>query len=172
MLADPGKGETDFSSLEGYRLTEGSPCIGTGIPVSEMEGNYWLEGEILDFWGGTVDSQNMDVGADQLSVPSHTFGSEPELYNMISWDVAPIPFSEGFYLIMKLTKPVDIQLNLFDLKGTWMETLFAGVLTAGLNTLYVNGALHATGPWQPGAYLLQLSSREALLRESRIIIHD
>jgi hypothetical protein len=73
---------------------------------------------------------------------------------------------------MEVANPLDIQLKMYDIKGIWVDTLYSGELNAGLNILYVNRVNRSGRPWIPGAYLLQLTSREARLKESKIIIHD
>ena len=172
LLADPGHGASEISSLDGYRLTAGSPCIGSGIPVSQMEGNYWLDGEMTDFWGASVPSGSPDVGVHQLSGATHATDRVHLNPDRISWEVSPIPFRDGFCLRMEVANPLDIQLKMYDIKGIWVDTLYSGELNAGLNILYVNRVNRSGRPWIPGAYLLQLTSREARLKESKIIIHD
>ncbi len=58
QLAAPGTGKTGLDSLEGYKLEDGSPCVGAGIPVKNNGGR--------DFWGNKIpQGKNPDVGAQQ-----------------------------------------------------------------------------------------------------------
>jgi hypothetical protein len=58
MLVSPGSGRFGFDSLAGYKLKDGSPCIGAGIPIQGNGGR--------DFWGNKVpEGAPPDVGAEQ-----------------------------------------------------------------------------------------------------------
>jgi hypothetical protein len=58
MLVDPGNGKLGFDSLEGYKLKDGSPCIGAGVPIKDNGGR--------DFWGNKIpEGKNPDVGVHQ-----------------------------------------------------------------------------------------------------------
>jgi Right handed beta helix region len=58
MLVAAGSGEFGFDSLAGYKLKDGSPCIGAGIPIQRNGGR--------DFWGNRVpEGAPPDVGAEQ-----------------------------------------------------------------------------------------------------------
>ena len=58
MLVAPGGGKFGFDSLQGYKLKDGSPCIGAGIPVERNGGR--------DFWGNKVpEGARPDIGAEQ-----------------------------------------------------------------------------------------------------------
>ena len=57
-LVDPGSGKVGFDSLEGYKLKDGSPCIGAGVPIKDNGGR--------DFWGNKIpEGKNPDVGVHQ-----------------------------------------------------------------------------------------------------------
>jgi len=57
-LVLPGNGKDGRSSLDGYKLEQESPCIGTGAPIDDNGG--------LDFWGNPVPQEkNPDIGAYQ-----------------------------------------------------------------------------------------------------------
>jgi hypothetical protein len=58
LLVNPGSGGDGFSSLEGYKLQDGSPCTGSGIIVSDNGGR--------DFFGNPVpESFPPSLGAHQ-----------------------------------------------------------------------------------------------------------
>ena len=58
MLVAPGSGRFGLESLQGYKLKDGSPCIGAGIPVERNGGR--------DFWGNKVpEGVRPDIGAEQ-----------------------------------------------------------------------------------------------------------
>jgi len=57
-LVNPGSGEFGLASLEGYKLKDGSPCIGAGKPIKDNGGR--------DFWGNKVpEGKRPDIGANQ-----------------------------------------------------------------------------------------------------------
>ena len=58
MLVAPGSGKFGFDTLAGYKLKQGSPCIGAGVPIPQNGGR--------DFWGNKVpEGGPPDVGAEQ-----------------------------------------------------------------------------------------------------------
>ncbi len=58
MLVAPGSGGAGLDSLEGYKLREGSPCIGAGVVMPDNGGR--------DFWGNAVAAEAPDIGAHQM----------------------------------------------------------------------------------------------------------
>ena len=60
MLVNPGSGGEKLDSLEGYKLSPGSPCIGAGLLIEDNG--------VQDFWGNKLPKQGkFDIGAHQLS---------------------------------------------------------------------------------------------------------
>ena len=60
MLVAPGSGKTGMSTVDGYKLQVGSPCIGAGVVIEDNGG--------LDYWGNPVPAdQNPNIGAYQGS---------------------------------------------------------------------------------------------------------
>jgi hypothetical protein len=58
LLVNAGSGKVGFDSLEGYKLKDGSPCIGAGIPITDNGDR--------DFWGNKIpEGKNPDIGAQQ-----------------------------------------------------------------------------------------------------------
>ena len=56
LLVGPGSGARGFDSLRGYKLKDGSPCVGIGVSITDNGG--------LDFWGGTLTpGKNPSIGA-------------------------------------------------------------------------------------------------------------
>jgi len=59
-LASPGAGGEGRESLGGYRLSDGSPCLGAGLTIPNNGGR--------DFWGNPIPAADApDVGAHQAS---------------------------------------------------------------------------------------------------------
>jgi hypothetical protein len=54
---EPGSGGVGLSTLEGYKLMAGSPCLGAG----EFTG---IKCE-MDFYGNSLDENNIDIGVHQ-----------------------------------------------------------------------------------------------------------
>jgi hypothetical protein len=58
MMASPGTGRDGFSTLDGYKLKAGSPCIGAGKVIARNGGR--------DFWGNKVpDAKPPCIGANE-----------------------------------------------------------------------------------------------------------
>ena len=58
LMLHPGSGGAGFSTLVGYQLREGSPCLRAGVPVSD--------GPRQDFWGHPAPlGAAPNIGADQ-----------------------------------------------------------------------------------------------------------
>jgi len=170
-LVNPGRGETEFSSLEGYRITPGSPCLAAGLPVSLMEGSYWFNEEMTDFWGNPVNQESPDVGVHQLSAPNDIPGNLSGYPEMIRWEVNPVPFTDGFFLSVDMRIPLELQIKLCDISGRYINTLYSGKMTSGNNKLYCNTQGNSGTRIGPGIYFLHLTSPEIPVKESRMIIH-
>jgi hypothetical protein len=58
LLLGPGSGLKGLDSLEGYKLKDGSPCVGVGVPIPENGDR--------DFWGGRLTpGKNPAIGAHE-----------------------------------------------------------------------------------------------------------
>jgi hypothetical protein len=168
-LADPGTGDTAFSSLDGYMLAPESPCLRSGLPLSQMEGSYWVKGDFTDFWGNPVDPAGMDVGAHQLSGPLHSGSSSLPFFSGISWSLIPEVHGEGFFLSLNLPGKNRAQISLFDIGGRHLGTLFSGELPGGTSTLHFSPAELSPGDMHP--CLVRLSIPETGYSDGRIIIN-
>ncbi len=61
MLVRPGGGGDGLDSLEGYKLADGSPCIGAGVVIEDCGGR--------DFWGARIPKGGKrDIGAHAFGV--------------------------------------------------------------------------------------------------------
>jgi hypothetical protein len=168
----PGSGGDEFSSLEGYWITPGSPCIRAGIGFAAMEGNYWAEPAEKDIWGNPVNEESPDVGAHQYSGPLGSTRPFSALQKEISWQVAPVPFSEGFYVTMHLPEQLQVRINMFDLEGRKMDTLFEGLAMGGQHILYYGEYGEDQIKNGNGIYLLQLLLPEISFMDSRMILRQ
>lgn len=59
MLVNPGSGGMGLTSLDGYKLKPGSPCIGTGIPVEDPGA--------LDYWGNKLKKGKPSIGVHEFA---------------------------------------------------------------------------------------------------------
>ena len=60
-LASPGSGDLGISSVDGYKLLEGSSCINTGKVISSNGGK--------DYWGTALYNGSPDIGANEYAGP-------------------------------------------------------------------------------------------------------
>ena len=171
-LTDPGNGGMEISSLDGYKLMSGSPCLHAGISPAQMNGNYWLNDEMTDLWGNSVNAEKPDVGAHQLSGPSAIGPGAESDHKVISWNILPVPFSGRFCVSMDLQFPTEVRIKMFDMSGKYIDTLYSGKLNVGANSLYFDmmDSLYAVIP--PGLYVLQLTAPILSIEESRIVIRN
>jgi hypothetical protein len=169
-LINPGSGETEFSSLEGYKLSEGSPCLGAGIPVSEMGGNYWYKEEMHDFWGNPINPEFLDVGVHQRS--GLTGIKLKNLENdRLEWKVSPNPFDDSFFLSLNLPFPLEIEVKLFDLTGRYLNTLYNGEMQDGSNIFFFSLAENKVST-ATGMFLLQVTAPKILYKQSQVILQS
>jgi hypothetical protein len=171
-LVDPGSGEEEISSLDGYLLSPGSTCLHAGLPLSQMKGNYWFDGEMTDFWGNPVNPESLDVGVHQLSDPTITGIQLLPGKGMISWEVAPVPFTEDFSLMVNVPSPMEVYIKIYDMAGRYIDTLFSGELTLGRYTLYFSMVDRSKPVMRSGIYFVQLTAPEFSLVESMKIIRN
>lgn len=75
LLVDPGKGGSGTkdgwagSTLGGYKLQKGSPCINAGVSISD-NGSF-------DFWNGPLSQGVVDIGAHEYGSTTGVFGPRP-----------------------------------------------------------------------------------------------
>ncbi len=64
QFLDPGAGGDGFTTLKGYQIRPGSPCIGAGLAMPENGG--------LDFFGNRLPEGRLDIGVHQFDRPAGT----------------------------------------------------------------------------------------------------
>lgn len=168
LLSNPGSGEMSFSSLEGYKLQENSPCIGSGLPREQMEGSYWFDGPVLDFWGNEVDPSKMDVGAHQYS--KNTGTGQIDVSPVLEWYISPMPCRDSAIIDLRTDYTADISLQLFDLRGNKLGIVFSGKLDQGIHRFNLANELNNFWTLPSGVYFIRISSNELDVFESKYII--
>ena len=172
LLVDAGNGGYEISTLEGYWITPGSPCIRAGVAVSLMEGNYWSVPALFDFWGNSLNQETPDAGVHQFSGPLGMKNQLSGHSGKILWQVAPVPFSQGFYVSMNLPESRLVRINMCDMGGRFIEVVYEGELMKGDHTLYCAMDRYPEARSMNGIYLLQLTFPGSSFRDSRMIVRD
>lgn len=167
-LTAPGSGEFDFESLDGYKLSESSPCINAALSPEQMGGSYWLENTITDFWGNEIDATTMDVGVHEKGEPVAFFNNF-KLDSTYSLKVYPVPFSDHLYSNINVAKKTDIEIKLYNNTGLFMETLYNGILTPGTNNLLLTIDSSLFSIYQSNLYFLRFSFDNKVVYHSKII---
>ncbi len=57
MFVNPGSGGMGLTTVDGYKLKPGSPCIGVGKSIEESG--------VLDYWGNKIRQNMRNIGADE-----------------------------------------------------------------------------------------------------------
>lgn len=82
LFVDPGKGGNGtkdgwaLSSLGGYKLKTGSPCINAGVSISGSGG--------FDFWNGALSQGAVDIGVHEYGSMTGVFGPRQALPSAMS----------------------------------------------------------------------------------------
>lgn len=169
-MVDPGTGGEEFTSLQGYKLSPGSPCISAGLAHSMMSGDYWFEEEMKDFWGHAVDPEALHIGADQSLEAGLEDSEGASNQPFPSWEVYPVPYNEDLYLSVNLDRSMHVKVTLLDVAGRKNTSMYSGELLAGTNKIQLNTARAFGGSDKPGIYFLQLNIPEIAVSDTRMII--
>ncbi len=66
LLTAIGSGRIGYDTVNGYKLNRNSPCIGRGLHINQMKGNYWLPDlGVTDFLGNRLPKESINIGACQ-----------------------------------------------------------------------------------------------------------
>lgn len=120
-FAMAGTGDIGFDTLDGYKLTKDSPCLGTGIAVGNGIG--------VDFWGNQITEEQLNIGAYAGGA-----AKRPEGSNVALAQEADISSFNGIAMLRKSTaaklldgdKAESVSTAIVDDKKTkeWYEVTF------------------------------------------------
>jgi hypothetical protein len=120
----------------------------------------------ITFYAAAIagDNDGTDSG-DQCYTSSRKISSPA--YGPIDLNVFPNPAKNKIELKYTLKSESDVQLDLFDAQGKWMETLFSAKQTEGAQNLVVP----FTNWYRGGVYFLKLNTGEEVMYK-KILIND
>lgn len=156
LFADPDV--LDFS------LLPSSPCIDAGTPeVTSLNlPMFDLAGlpRIVD--GDANGSARIDIGCYEWQVPV-TNSDQMHIPNPFSLMNQPNPFSLQTKISFTMNKSTQVRLDIFNVKGQKVKTLFAGNAKTGENSVFWNGTNDQGQPVANGMYFCRLSSDRLFL---------
>ncbi len=94
----------------------------------------------------TLSAVFTELSVNDFSIPSEIHISNPY----------PNPFNPVTKFDLVLSKPMEIEINLFDLLGRKIDCIFSGKLSSGINTFDINNDAYPTGE-----YLIRVSSENS-----------
>jgi hypothetical protein len=118
-----------------------------GFPLGDL--NHFPELKALWLSGGTVSSHNI-LKADKISVKAY-----------------PNPVEYQTTFAFELSKPMNVQLSIYNVQGRKVADVFNGVADQGLNT--VNWSTSSSASIEPGVYFYKLTTGETVQTNSIII---
>jgi hypothetical protein len=159
-LVNPTSGGVGFSTLDGFKLQAGSPCINSGIQLAGHGS--------LDFWGNVVPSGGkVDRGAFEYSAGS-TGVSEAESGNPVEFTLMqnyPNPFNPSTSFEFRVSRFGFVSLRVFDVLGKEVATLVNELRPAGVYTLRWDASSLPSG-----MYIYQLRSQNGSLQKKMLLL--
>ena len=152
-LVNPGSGGIGFSTLDGYKLQQSSPCINTGVQLAGHSAQ--------DFWGNGVPSGGkVDRGAFEYPMGSSEVQNErpnqPAQFALMQ--NYPNPFNPDTNIFYQLATPQHISVAIYDLSGKNVRTIKKGLEWSGSHVARWDGTDDVGHQVSSGAYFARLTS--------------
>jgi hypothetical protein len=159
-LVNPPSGGVGFSTLDGFKLQSGSPCINSGIQLTGHGS--------LDFWGnavptgGKVDRGAFEYSAGSTGVSEAASGNPAEFALMQNY---PNPFNPSTSFKFRISSFGFVSLRVFDVLGKEVATLVNEFRPAGVYTLRWDASSLPSG-----VYIYQLRSQNGSLQKKMLLL--
>ena len=164
QLQAVGTGAEGMDTVDGYKLTEGSPCIGAGVGISQMGGNYWLPdmGD-RDYFGNPIEASTIDVGAHQYSnetsVGSNTLKLQKPSIFVVGYNY-PNPFNSETTIPVRLSETARVDAAIYSMNGKLIKHLYSGQKQAGMHTFKWDGKTESNRLVSSGMYLCKVNFKD------------
>jgi len=171
QLTAPGSGGHGLDSVDGYKLTDTSPCLKAGINKEVMEGNYWLPDlGAHDYFGVPVNPQSIDIGAHQYSAEVGIDDAMRDNLFPSTFDLGhnyPNPFNSVTIIPVHVYQTTFLDASIFSLSGQKLKRLFVGFKPPGNHNYQWNGEDENGCQVSSGTYFCRvrsLNDEEALAK--------
>jgi len=157
--ADPLFVGGDSMDPNSFRLSADSPCINagspdtTGLPTLDLAGN-------LRVWDGRVDMGCYEYGSLQAAPTEQT---APEYAMMFSNSPNPFNAETEITFYLDHDQPERITLDIYNIKGQRVKTLFNGKLGIGFHKILWEGDNDGGSEVSSGVYLCRLHTEKVTL---------
>jgi hypothetical protein len=121
-----------------FRLQENSPAIDAGSARTEF--NYDRNKNFRPFGFG------WDIGAYEYNTEQTPYdnGNKP-VYTMALYQNYPNPFNTFTIIAYRLSTPSEVKVNLYDITGRKVKTIFSGMKNKGMHYVRLTGTDLASG---------------------------
>ena len=151
-LLNPGSGGYGITTVGGYRLQPGSPCIDNGLLVPKNGGR--------DYFGVTVPvGRKPDLGAfEYIQTTGLLEGKpiQPDSYGLSQ--NFPNPFNPETEILYQLSTRQSVILAVYDLRGQRVRTLRRGIESPGSHNVRWDAKDDQGLPVSSGVYVARLLS--------------
>ena len=164
LLTAVGTGGEKMGTVAGYKLCQGSPCIGAGISREAMNGNYWLPDlGAQDYFGNPIHETDIDIGAHQFSMETSVGKSRPNAHPAIFvvGHNYPNPFNSETTIPVQLSESAQINVAIFSMSGQLIKRLYSGQKGAGRHAFKWDGDTQNGRIVSSGMYLCCVFSKDS-----------
>jgi hypothetical protein len=174
QLAAVGTGGEDMDTVDGYKLTEDSPCIGASIGMSDMGGNYWLPDlGTQDYFGNAIYETHIDIGAHQYSVEAGIGSTLPDAKKPSIFVVGhnyPNPFNNETTIPVRLSEAAKVDVAIYSMNGQLIKHLYSGQKPAGRHTFRWDGETENSRLVSSGMYLCRVNFKDSQRDVRKLIV--
>ncbi len=128
------------------------------VPVNDIDFHASTRTLVAATYGRSM--YRLDVGS-ATDVRSRPSGAQPA--DFVLSQNYPNPFNAGTTIRYELSRPSEVQLEVFDIRGRLVQTLARGRRDAGVHNLQWSGVDALGRPVASGTYIYRLSTDEQIL---------
>ncbi|NLW18599.1 MAG: T9SS type A sorting domain-containing protein [Candidatus Cloacimonetes bacterium] len=152
-----------------YSLSAASPCInsgtpdisGLGLPPYDLAGNWRV-------WDGRIDMGCYEFGSKPWV--SNDDPTTPAIGTPVLEQNYPNPFNPITTIKYTIEKPGEVSLDIYNVKGQLVKTLYHGTATVGSHTAIWNGFDNSGNACPSGVYFYNLRTPNANLVRKMLLL--